>query len=144
MFVVVPAVLSTAAAIVAALKPEHGLFIFKVEVPFASAFAGLAAILIAVHKALKCDEYQAECLRLSQAYASIAVAAGAAPSAPEEDRVAEHKRLSGKMETLVESAQARLPTRILAKAEKRVAATSFKDLPICGPEPDSRRPPSSD
>jgi len=54
MFVAVPAVLSTAAAIVAAVTLPSGLSIFFVDVPFASVFAGLTAVLISVHKALKC------------------------------------------------------------------------------------------
>ena len=122
MFVVVPAVLSTAAAIVAALKPPAGFSLGGgIDLPLASAFAGAAAVLIAVHKALKCDEYQAECVRLGQAYESIAIAAGSAlarPNATERDT--EQKRISEKMEVLAESAKARIPTRIIRKAQKRV------------------------
>jgi hypothetical protein len=121
MFVAVPAVLSAAAAVVAALKPEHGFAVFNVEVPYASAFAGTAAVLIAVHKALKCDEFQAECLRLGQAYESIAIAAGCALSRPIEERGDQQKRISDKMEGLAESAKAQLWTGIIQKTEKRLA-----------------------
>src|SRR5260370_12401247 len=72
MFVVVPAVLSTAAAIFAALPKEQNFTFYNL--PAASAFAGVAVVLMAVHNALKCDEYQAACLPLSQAFQSIAVA----------------------------------------------------------------------
>jgi len=124
MFVAVPAVLSAAAAVVAALKPKHGLTLFDIEVPYASAFAGTAAVLIAVHKALKCDEYQAECLRLGQAYESVAIAAGYAVSRPMEERGDQQKRISDKMEGLAEGAKAQLWTGIIQKAEKRLTARS--------------------
>ena len=122
IFVVVPAVLSAAAAVVAAMKPPHGFFVFDADLPYASAFAGIAAVLIAVHKALKCDEYQAECLRLAQAYESIAIAAGYAVSRPADERQEQQKRISEKMEGLAEGAKAQLPTGIMQSAEKRLGA----------------------
>src|SRR5262245_24257047 len=64
IFVVVPAVGSAAAAIVAALPNSQASTVLSI--PVASALAGGAAVLIAVHKALKCEDYQAECLLLSQ------------------------------------------------------------------------------
>jgi len=121
MFVVVPAVLSTAAAIVAAL-PEvkaKDFVVFSISVPPASAFAGIAAILMAVHKALKCDEYQAECLRLAQFHRSIAISADAALSRPDDERSSHQARVANELEELTKSAKVRLPTSILRKAHRR-------------------------
>src|SRR5262245_22809314 len=115
MFVVVPAVLSTSAAIVAALSPSPNLAIFSVELPVASAFDGGEAILIAIHKALKCDEYQAECLRIGQKYESIAIAAGSALSRGKAERHTDEKRISEAVETLAEGAKAQLSTGIIRK-----------------------------
>ena len=120
LFVVIPAVLSTAAAIVAAL-PEakaRDFVIFSLSVPPASAFAGCAAILMAVHKSLKCDEYQAECVRLGQYHKSIAISAASALSRPESERVAHQAQIAKRLEELTESANARLPTRIIRRAEQ--------------------------
>jgi hypothetical protein len=90
MFVVVPAVLTTAAAIFAAIPKEETFSVFGL--PAASAFAGIAAVLTAIHKALKCDDHQAECLRLSQAYQGMAIDAESAASAPQ----AQHDSLQSK------------------------------------------------
>src|SRR5262249_32677168 len=128
LFVVVPAVLSTAAAIVAALPegkaPE--LQLFSLSIPPASAFAGMAAILIAVHKALKCDEHQAECLRLGQLHQVVAMSAGSALSRPEGERAAHQERIAGRLEEITESARARLSTSIIRKAEKRCGTKLFE------------------
>src|SRR2546423_1688626 len=97
-FVALPAVLSTSAAIFGAL-PLHLIL----WLPVTSVLAGFAAVLIAVHKALKCDEYQAECLRLSQAYQSIAMSANSALLGPEELRDSHQARLTSKLEMLAES-----------------------------------------
>lgn len=113
IFMVLPAVFSTAAAVFAAL-PRFTIF----SLPAGSALAGAAAILLAVHKALKCDEYQAECLRLSQAYQSIAICAESALLGPEEERGLQMKRLTDKLEALTESVKAQLPTRCIRAAEK--------------------------
>lgn len=121
VFVVVPAVLSTAAAIVAAL-PEtktRDFAIFSLSLPPASAFAGTAAILMAIHKALKCDEYQAECLRLAQFHQSIAISAGSALARPEGERASHQERIAKRLEELTETAKARLPTAIIRRAEGR-------------------------
>jgi hypothetical protein len=126
LFVVAPAVSSTAAAIVGALNPAIGLRILSVSVPAASALAGSAAVLIAVHRALKCDEYQAECLRLSQAYQSIALAAEAALSRPPDERDIQQKRLSEKIEVLAESTKAQLSTPIMRKAEAMVGVKLYE------------------
>jgi hypothetical protein len=120
MFVVIPAVLSTAAAIFAALPQDKAgnLAIGTLVLPLASVFAGVAAILMAVHKALKCDEYQAECLRLAQLHQSIAISAGSALSRPEGERTAHQERIAEKLEEATEGAKARLPTGIMRKAER--------------------------
>jgi hypothetical protein len=120
MFVVVPAVLSTAAAIFAALPHDAAgsLAIGTLSLPLASVFAGGAAILMAVHKALRCDEYQAECLRLAQLHQSIAISAGSALSRPDSERAAHQERIAAKLEEVTEGAKARLATRIMRKAEQ--------------------------
>jgi hypothetical protein len=120
MFVVIPAVLSTAAAIFAALPREAAgkLDIGTLSLPLASVFAGTAAILMSIHKALKCDEYQAECLRLAQLHQSIAISAGWALSRPEGERTAQQERIAGKFEEVTEGAKARLATRIMRRAER--------------------------
>src|SRR5258705_5331924 len=82
MFVVVPAVLSPSAAIVAALSPPNEINILSVHLPVASVFAGTAAGLIAIHKALKSDEDPAAGLPLGQNYESIGIASRSAPSKP--------------------------------------------------------------
>src|SRR5262249_51894941 len=61
-FVVSPAVCAAAAAIFAA--GGAGGIGAEVSKGLAAGLAGLAAILSAVHKSLKCEEYQGECLRL--------------------------------------------------------------------------------
>jgi hypothetical protein len=122
MFVVVPAVLSTAAAIFAALPRETAgsVTIGTLSLPLASVFAGVAAVLIAVHKALKCDEYQAECLQLSQFHQSIAISAGVALSRPEGERLERQERIAGKLEDITENAKARLATKIMRRAEQMI------------------------
>lgn len=120
IFLVLPAVLSTAAAVFAAL-PRYTIF----SLPAGSALAGSAAILLAVHKALKCDEYQAECLRLSQAYQSIAVCAESALLGPEGERDEHKKRLTDKLEALTESVKAQLPTNCIREAEEISGATLY-------------------
>ena len=88
------------------------------SLPLASALSGGAAVLMAVHKALKCDEYQAECLRLSQAYQSIAVSADSALSGTEEKQYSQQERLTNKLEILAESAKAQVATSYVSQAEK--------------------------
>lgn len=109
VFMVLPAVLTTAAAIVAAL-PAATAPNFGLPLPAASVFAGAAAVLLAVHKALKCDEYQAECLRLGQAFQSIATAADLALSGPEGERDKDQERLSNDVESLIKDAKAQVKT----------------------------------
>jgi len=130
MFVVIPAVLSTAAAIFAALPQDTAgkLTIGTLSLPLASVFAGVAAILMAIHKALKCDEHQAECLRLAQLHQSIAISAGSALSRPEGERTAHQERIAAKLEEVTESATARLATRIMRRAE-RMSGVKFYAQP---------------
>lgn len=112
MFVVTPAVCATAAAIFAAGGAGMPANVSK---SLAAGLAGLAAVLSAVHKSLKCEEYQAECLRLGSAYDAIAARADSAQAVPEGD--AELKDLTEKFATLKESAKAPLPNKYIAKAE---------------------------
>ena len=116
MFVVTPTVCATAAAIFAAGGAGIGAEVSKV---FAATLAGLAAILSAVHKSLKCEEYQTECLRLGPAYDAIAARADSAQAVPEEDNPThdELKDLTEKFATLKESAKAPLPNKYISKAE---------------------------
>lgn len=123
IFVVAPAVLSTAAAIFAALPA--GSF-QNWLLPPASILAGSAAVLVAVHKALKCDEYQAECLRLSQFYQGISDAAGSALSQPESDRASIQKEIAKDLRNLTESVKARLATSILTEAEQRCGTKALR------------------
>ncbi len=111
---VLPAVLATAAAIVTALPPEHVVSIL--ELPLGSALAGMAAILIAVHKALKCEEHQAEGLRLVGAYGSIALDAEAACQSSR-NHGKELSRLSEKMTSVIENATATVPDRYIDRAK---------------------------
>ena len=115
-FVVAPAVCATAAAIFAAggagIRAE-------VSKALAAGLAGLAAVLSAVHKSLKCEEYQAECLRLGPAYGAIATRAKSAQAVPEGDNPThdELKDLTEKFATLKESAKAPLPNKYISEAK---------------------------
>jgi hypothetical protein len=112
--VVLPAVLATAAAIFAA----SGAGRISVISPYAAAWlAGGAAVLTAIHKALKCEEYQAECLRLGQAYQAIAIEAQAARSGPDVHRSVQE--LAKKFAGLAEGSKAPLPDTYIARAEER-------------------------
>jgi len=120
MFVVVPAVLSTGAAIFAA-RPD---FTIK-SIPPASVMAGVAAILLAIHKALKCDEYQDECLRLSQRYEAVATSADSALFGPEAEHEQVRKDLTTELGELARSARAQLPlsTERIQDAERKLRVT---------------------
>ncbi|WP_174483482.1 hypothetical protein [methanotrophic endosymbiont of Bathymodiolus puteoserpentis (Logatchev)] len=61
-----------------------------------SILAGSSAVLITTHRVLKCEEYQAECLRLSGAYHSIAIDVESAINSSRNYKQ-ELSRLSGKM-----------------------------------------------
>ena len=113
MFVVLPAVFATAAAIFAA-GPEP--VPDEWATPLAVSLAGLAAVLSAIHKALKCEEYQTECLRLGPAYEKIAIQAGSAQisSDPKELNV-----VTEQFANLAASAKAPLPNKYIVNAEDR-------------------------
>ena len=80
----------------------------------AACLAGIAAFLTAFHKAFKCEEYQAECLRLSQAYRSIAIQADSILSNGSSDL----EDLTSKLTALTESGKAPLPSSYIRKAEE--------------------------
>jgi hypothetical protein len=80
----------------------------------AACLAGIAAFLTAFHKAFKCDEYQAECLRLSQAYRSIAIQADSILSNGSSDL----EDFASKLTALTESGKAPLPSSYIRKAEE--------------------------
>ncbi|WP_445367826.1 hypothetical protein ACH5Y9_23850 [Methylomonas sp. BW4-1] len=109
-FVVLPAVSSTIAAVLAAKEEQYQISVFCYSMPLVSLLAGLAAVLTAIHKALKCEEYQAECLRLSQAYQSIAVAADAAIFGPATEYAAQHEHLASELRRLAADAKAQVST----------------------------------
>ena len=115
-FVVFPAVCATAAAIFAAGGAGIGA---EVSRALAAGLAGLAAVLTAVHKSLKCEEYQAECLRLGSAYDAIAARADSAQAIPKGDNPThdELKDLTEKFATLKESAKAPLPGKYITEAK---------------------------
>lgn len=120
MFVVFPAVLATGAAIFAA-RPD-----FTIQsIPPASVMAGIAAVLMAIHKALKCDEYQEECLRLSQRYESIATSADSALFGPEDEHEHVRKELTKELAELARHAKAQLPmsTEHIQDAERTLRTT---------------------
>jgi hypothetical protein len=111
MLVVIPAAFATAAAGFAAKTSSSGTAATAIA---AAWLAGSAAVLTAIHRALKCDEYQSECLRLSHAYQSIAILADSALANESEDAV---KAITSKLEMLAESAKAALPNAYIRKAE---------------------------
>lgn len=116
MFVVTPAVFATAAAIFAAGGAGVRADVSKA---LAAGLAGLAAVLSAVHKSLKCEEYQSECLRLGPAYDAIATRADSAQAIPKGNDAThdELKDLTEKFATLKESAKAPLPQKYILEAE---------------------------
>jgi hypothetical protein len=124
MFVVTPAVGTAAAAIVAALPSEPRVFLGYFWMPLASVLAGGSAVLMAVHKSLKCDEYQEECLRISQAYEGLAVRLESARCGREDEREAQRVLLTNRLAILSQKAKAKLPRRHRAWAEKRYGETS--------------------
>lgn len=109
-FVVLPAVSSAVAAILAAKEFQYQISILCYSMPLVSFLAALAAILTTVHKSLKCEEYQAECLKLSQAYQSIAIAADAAIFGPPSEYVSQYEILSNELRKLAAEAKAQVST----------------------------------
>ena len=115
-FVVLPAVFATAAAIFAASSSSGGE-VATTLAAMAAILAGLAAVLSAIHKALKCDEYQAECARLGPAYKAIAILADSAQASLD---LAESKNVAKQFAELARSNRAPLPDEYLAKAIERI------------------------
>jgi hypothetical protein len=114
LFMVLPAALATAAAVFAATN-NKGL---------TAGLAGAAAVLTAVHKTLKCDEYQAECLRLSQRYRGLATLAQSVieNNGNDDPDLPTPQKLILKYAELEESATAMLTDRFIVKAEESLAA----------------------
>ncbi len=114
MFVVLPAVFATAAAIFAA-GPDF--IIPKLAKILAVSLAGVAAVLSAVHKALKCEEYQNECLRLGPAYEGIAIKARTEQISPDLKKLTE---LTENFANLAEGAKAPIPNKYIENAKERI------------------------
>ena len=128
IFVVVPAVFGTAAAALAAASSTSS---DGSRTTLVAAFlAGGAAVLTAVHKALNCDEYQAECLRLSQGFQSIRIRSEAmlaeAKSKPDPKGVS---KLAAEYARLTEGAKAVLPDVYIQKAKDQTGYKRYPDLP---------------
>ena len=116
---VLPALLSAVVAVIAALSNPPNWFDLG-TIPGASVLAGLAAILVTLHKVLNCEEYQAECLRLSNVFKSIAQDAEIALYSSR-DLSHELSRLSNKFTEKIESARATVPERCIVNARKYAA-----------------------
>jgi hypothetical protein len=129
IFVVVPAVFGTAAAALAAAASSTSGDSSRVTL-IAAFLAGGAAVLTAVHKALNCDAYQAECLRLSQAFQSIRIRTEAmlaeSKSNPDPRGV---NKLAAEYARLTESAKAVLPDVYIQKATDQTGYKRYPDLP---------------
>ena len=97
---------ATAAAIFAA-GPEP--LSKEVATPLAVILAGLAAVLSAIHKALKCDEYQAECARLGPAYKAIAILSDSAQASSDPT---EYKNVAKQFAELARAIEYRYLTNI--------------------------------
>ena len=125
-FVVVPAIFGTAAAALAAAGSTSTT---GSRTTLAAAFlAGAAAVLTAVHKALQCDEYQAECLRLSQAFQSVRIRTEAKLAESDPDPKAVSK-LAAEYARLTESAKAVLPNVYIQRAKDQTGYKRYPDLP---------------
>jgi hypothetical protein len=126
LFVVLPAIFATSSAILAAGSGGKTLlWLFNAQL--AAGLAGVAAILSAIHKSLKCEEYQAECLRLSQEYQSIAILFDSALSRPDEERDSLQQELTKRLEKLTKDAKAPLPDSYINKAKKLIDKVKEKD-----------------
>ena len=120
---VLPAVLSSVVAIISAMKSPPDWF-NVCSIPLESILAGSAAILITIHKVLGCEEYQAECLRLSNIFRSIAQEAEIAIYSSKELNV-ELSRLSDKFATELENAKATIPKRYMRRARKYAQSENY-------------------
>ena len=113
---VLPALLSSIVAVITALSNPPNWFDIG-TIPGASVLAGFAAILVTIHKVLNCEEYQAECLRLSNVFKSIAQDAEIALYSSQ-DTNDELSRLSEKFALQIENAKATVPENCMIKAKK--------------------------
>jgi len=130
ILVVTPAVASTAAAVIAAIpEAKLGALLQGWPLPPASILAGSSAILVAIHKSLKCEEFQAECLRLAQEYQAIAEGAAAALARPPANREDAQVQVASDLAKLTKSGRARLPSRILWLANRRFKKSKLLWLP---------------
>ena len=125
-FVVFPAMSGTAAAALAAASTGDGGN--KALTVIAAWLAGGAAVLSAVHRSLKCEDYQTECLRLSQGFQSIRVQTEARLAEPNPDPKA-ISELAAEYARLVASAQATLPNIYIYKATDQTGYRRFPDIP---------------
>ena len=94
---------------------------------------GGAAVLVSIHRAFRCEEYQAECLRLSQSYQSIAIRAASQLAKGAVTSVSLDE-ITQAMANLVEGAKAILPNRFLAMAQRRTGYSYYDAFP---PQPNA-------
>ena len=123
VLVATPAAAATAAAFFAgesAVGKNHYMW--------TGILAGGAAVLVSVHKAFKCEEYQAECLRLSQSYQSIAIRAASEIAKGTVTPVA-LDQISEAMANLVNGAKAILPNRFFENAAQRTGYSFYDAYP---------------
>ena len=113
---VLPAILSTIVAVFTALTNPPTFFDIC-SIPGESILAGLAAILVTIHKVLNCEEYQAECLRLSNVFKSIAQDAEISLYSSR-DLNCELSRLSDEFSLQIKNAKATVPEKYMTKARK--------------------------
>jgi hypothetical protein len=119
LFMTLPSVLATTAAILAA---NDGWKIAGVSL--AAVLAGAATVLMAVHKACKCDDYQADCLALHNGYASLAIATAFLIARPEKATCEALMDLSQRWQALVQGGRALLLTRHRSSARRWLVSLS--------------------
>ena len=76
------------------------------------------------------EDTRSRCVR--QRYQAVAEAAAAARSRPEPERAALQEKIAGELKELTESVRARLPTRILRRANSRFADSKLFWRPAAG------------
>ncbi len=121
--IVLPALLSTFAG--AVILADLGLGLGPGEAKLAAGLSALlAGLLTAAHRALKCDEYQAECQRLTQAYRSLDHWCDYARHLDDTRLTNECERILIRLNWLTESVKATLPDRYTTDAETRLQSLS--------------------
>ena len=120
---VLPAVLASIVAVFSAIIDPPSWF-EVCSIPLVSILAGLAAVLITIHKVLGCEEYQAECLRLSNVFRSIAQEAEIATYSSK-DLSFELSRLSDKFATELENAKATISNKKMVEATKYAKSVNY-------------------